>query len=54
VQEDAELGRVDLKKTDLDKQLDQLTLSVAAEGAGGVIKIQWEKTQYSVDFTNAP
>jgi hypothetical protein len=54
VQEDADLGRVDLKKTNLDKQLDQLTLSVAAEGAGGVIKIQWEKTQYSVDFTNAP
>ena len=54
VQVDSDLGRVDLKKTALDNQLDQLTLSVAAEGQGGVIKIQWEKTQYSVNFTNAP
>jgi len=54
VQVDSDLGRVDLKKTALDTQLDQFTLSVAAEGQGGVIKIQWEKTQFSVSFTNAP
>jgi hypothetical protein len=49
-----DLAQVDLKKAPLDPQVDQLTLSVAATSAGGVIKIQWEKTQYSVDFSNAP
>ncbi len=54
VDEKNDLARVDLKKAPLDTQMDQLTLSVAAEGSGGVIKIQWEKTQYSVAFSNAP
>ncbi|MGA2554927.1 MAG: DUF2911 domain-containing protein [Verrucomicrobiota bacterium] len=54
VDEKHDLGRVDLKKEALDPQMDQLTLSVTAAGPGGVIKIQWEKTQYSVDFSNAP
>jgi len=54
VDEKNDLARVDLKKAPLDPQVDQLTLSVAAEGSGGVIKIQWEKTQYSVGFANAP
>src|ERR1039458_6276309 len=54
VDEKNDLARVDLKNAPLDPQVDQLTLSVAAAGAGGVIKIQWEKTQYSVEFTNAP
>ena len=49
-----DLARVDLKKAALDPQVDQLTLSLAAAGSGGVLKIQWEKTEYSVDFTNAP
>jgi len=54
VDEKHDLGRVDLKKAALDPQVDQLTLSLAAAGSGGVLKIQWEKTQYSVDFSNAP
>ena len=51
---DNDLAQVDLKKSALDPQVDQLTLSLAASGSGGVLKIQWEKTEYSVDFTNAP
>ncbi len=56
VQEDADLGRVDLKKSAVDPQVDQLTISVVAAAApnAGTIKIVWEKTQFSVDFTNAP
>ncbi len=47
-----ELARVDLKKTDLDKTVDQFTIAIDAEASGGgVVKMQWEKTQYSVAFT---
>ena len=47
-----ELARVDLKKTDLDKTVDQFTMAIDSEtGGGGVVKMQWEKTQYSVAFT---
>jgi hypothetical protein len=47
-----ELARVDLKKTDLDKDVDQFTMAIDSEaGGGGVVKMQWEKTQYSVGFT---
>jgi hypothetical protein len=47
-----ELARVDLKKADLDKTVDQFTMAINAEASGGgVVKMQWEKTQYSVAFT---
>ena len=47
-----ELARVDLKKKDLDKPVDQFTMAIDSEtGGGGVVKMQWEKTQYSVPFT---
>jgi hypothetical protein len=47
-----ELARVDLKKTDLDKTVDQFTMAIDSEASGGgVVKMQWEKTQYSVAFT---
>jgi hypothetical protein len=58
VDEKNDLARVDLKKAALDPQVDQLTLSLApspAEAAPSVLlKISWEKTQYSVEFSNAP
>lgn len=56
VDEQNDLARVDLKKTALDTQVDQLTLKLAAAAAPntGVLTIVWEKTQYSVEFTNAP
>ena len=54
VNEKEDLARVDLKKEDLDAPVEQLTISVGRAGSGGVIEIQWEKAQYSVEFTNAP
>ena len=43
---------MDLKKADLDKPVDQFTMAIDSEASGGgVIKMQWEKTQYSVAFT---
>ena len=56
VDEKNDLARVDLKKTPLDTQVDQLTIKLAAAAAPntGVLTIVWEKTQYSVEFINAP
>ena len=53
VDETQDLGRVDLKKEALEKQVDQFTMAVANDPAagGGVIKISWENTDYSVAFT---
>jgi hypothetical protein len=48
VDESHDLVRVDLKKEALDAPVDQLTLAIDKEDAGGVLKIKWEKTQFSV------
>jgi len=58
VDEKNDLARVDLKKdaAPLAVQVDQLTLSLGpgTNANTGVLKITWEKTQYSIEFTNAP
>ena len=47
-----DLGRTDLKKEALDKTVDQFTMSVEKnKSGGGVIKMTWENTQFSVPFT---
>ena len=47
-----ELARVDLKKSELDKDVDQFTMALESEsGGGGVLKMEWEKTEYSIKFT---
>ena len=47
-----ELARVDLKKSALDKPVDQFTMAIEpASGGGGVLKMMWEETQYSVPFS---
>lgn len=52
VDETKDIARVDLKKENLSTVVDQLTISVEnAPPAGGVIKIMWENTQFSVPFT---
>jgi hypothetical protein len=49
--EKQDLARIDLKKEDLDQPVDELTISLAKDPAGGgVLKIAWEKTQYSVPY----
>jgi hypothetical protein len=54
VDETHDLARVDLKKDALDKPVDQLTIAVENDPAGGgVLKIMWENTQFSVAFTVA-
>jgi hypothetical protein len=46
-----ELARVDLKKTTLDKPVDQFTMAIEPSGAGGALKMMWETTEYSIPFT---
>lgn len=47
-----DLVRVDLKKELLETQVDQFTMAVAKNPAGGgMIKMMWEKTQYAAEFT---
>jgi hypothetical protein len=50
--ESQDLARVDLKKEPLDTAVDQFTMAVEKNPAGGgMIKMSWENTQFSVPFT---
>jgi len=50
--EAGELARVDLKKEALNAQLDQFVMALEKNPAGGgVLKMAWENTQYSVPYT---
>jgi hypothetical protein len=54
VDETQDVARVELKKETLEKSVDQLTLAVEKDAAGGgVLKIMWETTQFSLPFTVA-
>ena len=46
-----ELARVDLKKSTLDKTVDQFTMAIEQEAGGGLLKMMWENTQYSISIT---
>jgi hypothetical protein len=51
-EEKQDLARVDMKKETLDKQVDQFTVTIDKNpSGGGVLKLAWENTQYSVLFT---
>lgn len=50
--EGQDLARVDLKKDTLDQPVDQFTMGIAKNpSGGGILKMSWENTQYSVPFT---
>ena len=52
--ESQDLARVDLTKSALDTPVDQFTMSLSKGDAGaGVIKMDWESTEYSVKYTVA-
>lgn len=48
-----DLGRVDLKKEELNAPVERLIIALQMNqgGGGGTLKIAWENTQYSVPFT---
>jgi hypothetical protein len=52
VNEKNDLARVDMKKEAAEKPTDQFTIAVAKNpSGGGVIKLMWEDTQFTVPFT---
>lgn len=52
VNEKNDVARVDMKKEPLEKPNDQFTMAVAKNpSGGGVIKLMWDNTQFSVPFT---
>jgi hypothetical protein len=49
-----DLAQVDLTKTALDKPVDQFTMAIDKNpDGGGLLKLSWESTQFSVPFTVA-
>ncbi len=44
-----DLGRVDLKMEKLSAPVEQLTISIEPQGAGGVLKIAWDDRAYSAE-----
>jgi Protein of unknown function (DUF2911) len=52
VDESHDLARVDLTKTMLEKPVNQFTMSIGRkESGGGVLRLMWEDTEFSVPFT---
>lgn len=52
VNEKTDVARVDAKKETLETDVDQFTVAVEkGASGGGVIKLSWEKTAYTVAFT---
>jgi hypothetical protein len=52
VDEKNDVARVDMTKETLETPVDQLTMAVMRNPAGGgIIRVMWEGTQYSVPFT---
>jgi hypothetical protein len=51
--EKQDLGRVDMKKEDLTETVDRLIIAMQMNqgGGGGVLRVAWEKTQFSIPFT---
>jgi len=52
VDEKNDLVRVDVKKEPLSPPRDQLAIAVEKAVNGGDLKIMWEDSQYTVNFTN--
>jgi hypothetical protein len=52
VNEKNDVARVDAKKSDSDSAVEQFTVAIdKGSSGGGVIKLMWEKTTYSIPFT---
>lgn len=46
-----DVARVDLKRETVSTPVEQFTMAVEREPGGGVLKMAWDTTQYSVSFT---
>lgn len=48
---DSDLARIDLQVTALAQPVEQFTIGVDPQGAGGVLWMAWEKTRVAIPFT---
>jgi hypothetical protein len=46
--ENEELARIDMKVEKLPSAVEQFTISLDKDGAGGILKLEWETTRASV------
>jgi hypothetical protein len=51
VNEKNDVARVDAKKSDSASAAEQFTVAIDKDSSGGVIKLMWDKTTYSVPFS---
>lgn len=49
--EDQDLGRVTMTIAELGESVEVFTILVEEDGDGGVLKLQWDQTEFSVPFT---
>jgi hypothetical protein len=49
-----DLARVDLTRSDSDEVVEQFTIAIGKNATDGVLKLTWDKTQYSAKFTVKP
>ncbi len=49
--EDQDVGRVDMQKSDLPDTVEDFTFVVEDDESGGVLKLRWDRTEYAVPFT---
>ena len=48
--ESQDLARIEMQRTKLDEPVNQFTIELGKTAADGVLKLQWESTQYSVSI----
>jgi hypothetical protein len=46
-----DFARLDLTRTTLTQPVDEFTMAVVPQGAGGVLRLSWDTTEYSIPFT---
>ena len=49
--EKKDFARVDLKRTELSEPVEQFVMGIDEAAGGGVLRLAWDKVQYSVAFT---
>ena len=49
--EDRDLGRVEMQRADLPETVEDFTIVVEEVDGGGVLRLQWDRTAFSVPFT---
>ena len=49
--EDRDLGRVEMQRSDLPETVEDFTIVIEEVDGGGALKLQWDRTEFSVPFT---